>query len=321
MLSLRFIPALIFCALAAVQQNSAGSSEADLITVACSVADRSGTPVRNLTPAEIALTDNGQPREISNLRSESDLPLTIALIADISDDHAGNFAQHREEVTDFLKHALGPRDHAMVIQLGRQAWLLSDFAGGNPKAVDAAVEKIGTHQGKQTNVVGPTCRNPRPPHSCGPTALWHSLYYTAQALKPVTGRKAIVILSEGVDTGSDVTLEDTIEAARTAGAAVYAVKYSSPTTLSSMKSSVIEKFSKGLDRISHETGGLTLAGSEKKDAEVFSRIESALRGTWVIGFTPPPGARDGRFHKLEVKTPRSNLLVRCPPGYWAPTGG
>ncbi len=315
------IPALVFCALAPAQQNPAVPPASDLVTFACSVAARDGTPVRNLTSAEIVLTDNGQHRDISNLWSESDLPLTVALIADVSEDQVQAFAQHRAVVTDFLKRVLGPRDRGMLIQLGRQAWLLSDFTGGNARAVDAAMEKIGTHQGKQTNVVGPACRNPRPPHSCGPTALWHSLYYTALALKPITGRKAIVILSEGVDTGSDVTLEDTIEAAQTAGAAVYAVKYSPPTTLSTVKSSVLEKFSKGLERISHETGGVTFAGAEKKDAEVFSRIESALRGTWLIGFTPPSGARDGRFHKLEVKTPRSNLFVRCSPGYWAQTGG
>ena len=315
-----FIPAFVLCAFAAAQQPSAPPG-ADLVTVGCSFVSHDGAPVRNLTRAEIALADNGQARQIGNLWSESDLPLTLALIADVSEDQAETFARHREAVTDFLSHSLGPRDRGKLIQLGRQAWLLSDFTGGNPKAVEAAVEKIGTHQGKQTNVVGPTCRNRRAPHSCGPTALWHSLYYTAVALKPLTGRKAVVILSEGVDTGSDVTLEDAVEAAQTAGVAVYAVKYSEPTRLATVKSSVIEKFSKGLDRLAHESGGFTLAGSERKDAEDFSRIESALRGTWVVGFTPPPDARNGRFHKLEVKTPRSNLLVRCPAGYWAQTGG
>lgn len=320
-MKLHFIPALAFCLIAAAQQNAPVSGGDDLVKVTCSVTGRDAAPVRNLTPAEITLTDNGQPREISNLWSESDLPLTVALIADISEDQAETFAPHREAVADFLKHSLGPRDRGMVIQLGRQAWLLSDFTGGNPKAVDEAMEKIGTHQGKQTNVVGHACRNPRPPHSCGPTALWHSLYYTALALKPLTGRKAIVILSEGVDTGSDVSLEDTIEVAQTAGVVVYAVKYSEPTRLSTVKSSVIEKLAKGLDRLTHETGGLTLAGSEKKDTEVFSRIESALRGTWIIGFTPPSDARNGRFHKLDLKTPHRNFLTRCPVGYWAPSGG
>lgn len=321
MLRICFIAALVFCALAAAQQNSSNSPAADLVTVGCSVVAHDGTPVRNLTPAEIALTDNGHVRPIGNLWSASDLPLTLALIADTSGDQAEPSAQSREAITDFLNHALTSHDRGMLIQLGRQAWLLGDFTGGNPKAVDAAVEKIGTHQGKQTNVVGPTCRNQRPPHSCGPTALWHSLYHTALALKPISGRKAIVILSEGVDTGSDVTLEDTIEVAQTAGVAVYAVKYLSPASLSSVKSTVIEKLTKGLDRLSHETGGLTFSGSGKKDAEVFSRIESALRGTWVIGFTPPSDARDGRFHKLDVKTPRSNLVTRCPSGYWAQNGG
>ena len=72
-----------------------------------------------------------------------------------------------------------------------------------------------------------------------------------------------------------------------------------------------------MDRLSRETGGLTFPSPGRKIAEVFSEIESDLRNMYVLGFTPPSGARDGMFHKLEVSTARTNLMVRSRAGYWA----
>ncbi len=194
--------------------------------------------------------------------------------------------------------------------------MLADVTG-SPEALDAAVAKIGAPQGKQSRLVGPPCRNVRVPHNCGGTVLWHGLYHTAMALKPITGRKAIVLLSDGIDTGSDVSVNDAVQAAQSAEAVVYSIKYSSPASFVSIGTLVAEAVSHGIERLDHETGGQTFGNPGKKTAEVFSRIESDLRGMYVLGFTPPDDARDGKFHKLEVKTGRGNLTVRSRSGYWA----
>ena len=323
LLRYHFIPALAFAALLAGQDTPDIHAKPDihvdveLVTVASSVADHNGAPVRNLTLADFNLSDNGQPREISNVWQESDLPLTVALIADVSGSQTGYVKDHREAIAQFLKQVIGPRDRAMIVQVAQQAWLVSDLTGSQ-EALDAALEKIGTHQGKQARLVGPACRNARVPHSCGGTALWHGLYHTAMALKKITGRKAIVVLSDGIDTGSDVSVTDAIEAAQSAEAVVYSIKYSSPARFLSIGTMVAEAVSHGLERVDRETGGLTFPNPGKKTAEVFSRIETDLRGMYVLGFTPPPEARDGKFHKLEVKTTRGNLLVRSRAGYFAP---
>lgn len=318
MLRYRFVTTLLFTVRLAGQQTPDIQLTVDLVTVASSVTDHKGAPVRNLTPADFNLTDNGQPREIRNVWQESDLPLTIALVADVSGSQAGYVQDHREAIAQFLKQVIGQRDRAMIVQVARQAWLISDVTGST-QALDEAVGEIGTHQGKQAHVLGPPCRNVRIPHSCGGTALWHGLYHTAKALKNVTGRKAIIVLSDGVDTGSDVTVNDVIEAAQSADAVVYSIKYSSPASFVSIGTLVAEKVGHGLEHVDHETGGLTFGNPGKKTSEVFSRIESDLRDLYVLAFTPPAEARDGKFHKLEVKTVR-NDLVRSRAGYWAPNG-
>jgi len=311
------ITTVAFAALLAGQQNSDIKVDVDLVAVACSVSDHNGAPVRNLTLADFSLLDNGQPREIRNLWQESDLPLTVALVADVSGSQAGFVKSHRDAIAQFLKQVIGPRDQAMIVEVARQSWLLSDLTGSHTD-LDAAVQKIGAPEGKRSHLIGPPCRNLRVPHTCGGTALWHGLYHTAMALKHVTGRKAIVVLSDGMDTGSDVSLADLIERAQSAEAVVYSVKYESPARFVSIVATVAQAMSRGLERLDRETGGITFGNPGRKTSEVFSKIESDLRNMYVVGFTPPGDARDGKFHKLDVKTAQSGLVVRYRTGYWAP---
>jgi VWFA-related protein len=98
---------------------------------------------------------------------------------------------------------------------------------------------------------------------------------------------------------------------------VYSIKYSNPMRFLSLSATIAQAVSHGLERLSRETGGLTFPNPGRKTSEVFAQIESDLRNMYVLGFTPPEDARDGKFHKLEVKTVRKDLAVRSRAGYWA----
>jgi len=126
-----------------------------------------------------------------------------------------------------------------------------------------------------------------------------------------------VVLSDGMDTGSDISLTDLIEMAQSAEAVVYSIKYANPMRFISITATIAQAASRGLERLSRETGGLTFPNPGRKTSEVFSQIESDLRNLYVLGFTPPDDARDGKFHKLDVKTDRKDLVVRFRAGYWA----
>jgi VWFA-related protein len=288
----------------------------DLVTVACAVNTRDGTPARDLTVDDFKLSDNGQPRAIQNFWQESDLPLTVALVADVSVSQAGYIRSHREAIAQFLKQVLGPRDRAMVVEVAKESWLIAGLTG-SAGDLSAAVERIGTPEGKQSPLLGPVCRSESFPHRCGGTALWHSLYYTAKELKPLAGRKAIIVLSDGMDTGSDVSLNDVIEMAQSGGTVVYSIKYASPMNYLSIAGAIAQAVSRGLERLSRETGGLIFPNPGHGISEVFSKIESDLRNMYVLGFTPPADARDGKFHKLDVTIARPDLVVRTRAGYWA----
>jgi VWFA-related protein len=290
--------------------------DVDLVTVACAVDTRGGAPAGNLQARDFKLLDNGQPREIRDFWQESDLPLTVALAADISGSQAGYIRSHREAIAQFLRQVIGPRDRAMVVEVAQKSWLISGLTSSSGD-LSAAVERIGTPAGKQSPLLGPVCRNQTFPHGCGGTALWHGLYYALKELKPVAGRKALIVLSDGLDTGSDIRLNDVIETAQSAGTVVYSIKYASPMRFLSIGGAIAQAVSHGLERISRESGGLTFPNPGRRTSEVFSRIESDLRNLYVLGFTPPAGARDGGFHRLQVTAARPDLVVRTRAGYWA----
>jgi VWFA-related protein len=309
-------PLAICVALLAAQDKPDIQVDVDLVTVACAVDTRDGLPAGNLKAEDFKVLDNGEPREIRNFWQESDLPLTVALVADVSGSQAGYIRSHREAITQFLKQVIGPRDRAMVVEVAQKTWLLAGLTSSSGD-LSAAVEKIGTSEGKQSPLLGPVCRNSSFPHGCGGTALWHGLYYTARDLKPVPGRKAIVVLSDGLDTGSDIRMSDLVEMAQSAGTVVYSIKYASPMRFVSIGGAIAQALSRGLERVSRETGGLIFPNPGHKTSEVFSKIETDLRNMYVLGFTPSADARDGKFHRLDVTTARPDLVVRSRAGYWA----
>jgi VWFA-related protein len=309
---------LILAAMLGAQSNPDIRVDVDLVTVSCSVTDHGGAPVRGLKREDFQVHDNGQPREVRNLWQESDLPLTVALVADVSGSQAGFVRSHREAVGQFFKQVMSPADRAMVVEVAKQSWMLADLTG-SAEDLTGAVEKIGTREGKDSPMLGPPCRNDSFPHTCGGTALWHSVYYTARQMKPVAGRKAIIILSDGMDTGSDISLTTAIEMAQSAGVVVYTIKYANPMRFISLAATIAQAVSRGLERMARETGGLSFPNPGRKIGDVFSQIESDLRNLYVLGFAPPADARDGKFHKLDVTLDRPELNVRARSGYWAAT--
>lgn len=308
----RFLPMLLWLGVGAQIRV-----DVSLVTIACEVTDRSGAPVKYLRKDDFDVRDNGREQKIEYLWQEQDLPLTIGLLVDVSGSQSAFIDQHRRAVVQFLSQVIGPHDRAFIVTIGTEAKLVTDLTA-SIDALRLGAEHIDPLQAAGVQF-GESCLQTIPGRGCGGTALWNAVYASArQKMRWVQGRKALVIVSDGFDTGSPHTLPDAIEAVQESGTVVYAIKYVDPEVTPAMAGISRRKAEeRGMERLTDETGGYTFPDPGDRLGDVFARIEEDLRNEYVLGFTPPMQARDGRFHKLEVKMRPRGLTVRARVGYYA----
>lgn len=311
---------MVFAAAVVSGQQADIRVDVGLVTISCAVTDKNGIPAKHLLPSDFILHDNGREQKIEHLWQEADLPLTIGLIVDVSGSQSTFIDEHRQTVAKFLSQVLGPKDRAFLATVATEVKLVTDMTG-SVEQLRRGVDQIEGLQMYGTQF-GESCMQSVPLMGCGGTALWMGVYAAArQKMRWANGRKALIVLSDGFDTGSPHTLDDAIESLQDASTVVYAIKFVDPelTPAQVGVSSRRKQASRGLERLTDETGGYTFPNPEGKLEEIFSKIETDLRSQYVIGFTPPEAARDGRFHKLELKMTRDDLAVRARNGYYAQT--
>jgi len=292
--------------------------DVDLVTVACSVMDRDGALVSKLGVDDFVLTDNGAPQQIKQLWRDVDLPLTVGLIVDVSGSQMGLVNKHKRTMTEFLSKVLGPDDRAFLVTVGPDVRLVTDFTNSVDE-LQRGVDSIDTRQSAGVQL-GDPCRDGRHrfQRGCGGTALWNAVWASSRLkMKGQPGRKALIIVSDGMDTGSKHHLGDAIEAAQGADTIVYAIKYVSPMVAISPTMAVLTAFSHGMKRLSEETGGEQFGSPHGGPGEIFAKIEQELRSQYVIAFSPAENVHDGKYHKLVVKTKRADWRVRARKGYYS----
>lgn len=312
-----FLLALIFSA--ARGQTVDIRVDVSLVRVPATVTDRKGNFVNGLHQQDFQLLDNGRAREIQYLWQEADLPLTVGLIADVSGSQSSFIDRHRSEVSQFLEQVLGPKDQAFLVAVAANPWLVTDLTGSLPE-LRKGVDRIGRAR------TGPILGEPCPPKlvhgrhplaGCGGTALWNAVYAAARLkIRTITGRKALIVFSDGVDTGSTHSLSDAIEAAQSAETIVYTLhSYNLAMAMFPAAAVLTAEGNRHLTTLAEETGGKPFPSPRNGPVEIFAQIEGELRNLYVIGFTAPADVGEGTFHKLELKATQKGITVRGRKGY------
>jgi len=299
--------------------------DVNLVRIPAVVRDANGAPVRGLRREEFIVREDGIQQEVKYAWQESDLALTVGLIADVSGSEYKFVVQHRQTVLQFLSHILSQNDRAFLVSVEQQQRLLGDSTHSIESLYDAT-ERLGT---QEAEILGDPCLGHRQwalmyNLGCGGTALWNGVFFSAKLkLRSQSGRKAMLLLTDGWDTGSDHGLADAIEASQSADAIVYAIRYVDPEWQTMPKSWAVnsvmhdlERGKRNLDRITRETGGLAFEGASDTLPEVFDRIEADLRSQYVLAYTVPKPARGRRHRKIEVQVTRPGLKVRAREGYY-----
>lgn len=281
--------------------------EVDVVNVLCAVRDKRGGLVANLTKDDFIVLEDGRPQEIRYFSRETDLPLTIGLLVDVSKSQENLIEIEKQAAGRFLSEVLRPKDLAFLISFGVDAELLQDLTG-SVTLLRRALDEL-----RLNAAVGGILPPPVPTGKPRGTVLYDAVYLAAvERLEREVGRKVMVVISDGVDVGSRVSREQAIEAAQKADAIIYAIYYADPR---------YQFFGDGygaLKRMAEETGGRVFRVSRRQPLEaIFAEIQEEMRSQYSIGYTPTNPAKDGSFRRLQIQTRQKGLRVQARKGYYA----
>ncbi len=205
-----------------------------VVTLPVTVRDKHGKIVRDLTKDDFTLQEDGRPQTIKYFSQETNLPLTLGLLVDTSRSQDNVLDAERNASRSFLDQMLvQPKDKAFLIHFDREVELLQDLTSSREK-LQSALELLKTSSDRgSSNDPNDPSNSPSGSgsgsHRGGGTELYDAVYLASNELmKKQQGRKAIVILSDGVDHGSKTYLESAIESAQRADTVVYSIYFADP---------------------------------------------------------------------------------------------
>ncbi len=288
--------------------------DVNIVNVMCSVRDGRNALVATLGKDDFEISEDGKPQEIRFFERESNLPLTIGLLVDVSGSQRNLIPAERAAADQFFANVLRPKDMAFLISFGAEAELLQDFTDSRVLLRDALDQlKLSAPPMSPTGGPVPTVYKPRG------TVLFDAVYLAArEKLATETGRRAIVVITDGVDQGSRLKLADAIEAAQKADVMIYSIYYVDPSVYG-RGGLGYAPHNGDLRRMSEETGGRMFeAGRRTPLEDIFRQIQEEMRTQYAIGYVSTNGARDGKFRKIDLRAKQKGLKVQARKGYYAP---
>jgi Ca-activated chloride channel homolog len=258
--------------------------------------DKHGKFVRDLGQNDFnILDDHKPPQAILNFRRETDLPLHLGLLVDVSGSVDGRFDFEQTAATSFLQHTLRAGfDKAFIVGFNSHSQMAQDYTD-NVQLLSVGVHKL---------------------HDGGGTALYDAVYKACKDkfLKdrpdhPV--RKAIIIVSDGEDNQSEFSKAQAIEMAQRSEVIIYAI--------STDDSGLVMRGDKVLEQLAEATGGRAFFPFKMKDiTHSYAAIEDELRSQYVVSYKPANFDADGRYRSIEISSLKKDLQVRARKGYFAP---
>lgn len=203
--------------------------EVKVVTLPVTVRDKHGKIVRDLTKDDFTLQEDGRPQTIKYFSQEANLPLTLGLLVDTSRSQTNVLDAERNASRSFLDQmVVPPKDKAFLIHFDREVELLQDLTSSREK-LQAALELLKTPSDRERSNDpndSDDSRSGSGSHHGGGTQLYDAVFLASNELmKKQQGRKALVILSDGVDRGSKTYLESAIESAQRADTVVYSIYF------------------------------------------------------------------------------------------------
>jgi VWFA-related protein len=266
----------------------------NLVPLPAFVIDAQGRVISDLELKDFELVVDGAARPIGELtRAES--PANVVLLFDNSGSLNAARAFQKAAAARFFQTALRPVDRAAVYSISSVPELAHPLTN-NFRALVRTVESFGKAEGA--------------------TALFDTVAEAVGYLRQTSGRRVLIVVSDGTDTSSDLDFDTTLARLLAGHCQVYAVRvgHSDNANLRDLAGE------RRLQEFAAQTGGAVFAPVTSADYEAaFQQIAADLRQQYVLSYYPPSDQRDGRFHAFDLRvTTRPGLRVRTRKGFYAP---
>ncbi len=296
----------------------------NLVSLYFTAKNQNGELVPHLTGQDCKVSEDKVPQKLKSFQAFTNQPLTLGLLLDTSGSQQRVLPLEQQFGSEFLDRVLKRQDEAFLVSFDVNIDLLQDFTN-SPHELERAMDKAQINIGGGSYGVPGIGGGPVPTSGTPKgTLLYDAVYQTSNdKLSVQTGRKAIIILTDGEDQGSSVKIADAIEAAQKANVIVYVILIADR--------GFYNGFGYGGDfamkRMATETGGrlIDVGNNGKKLEAAFQQIEDELRTQYIATYTPTNQHFDGTYRKVAVTCQSEpsgadkaqDLRVQVRQGYYA----
>jgi VWFA-related protein len=288
--------------------------DVDVVNILFNVRDKKGGLIGNLEKGDFSIFEDGKQQDIKYFNRETDLPLTIGLLIDISASQGNLIEIEKDAASKFFTQVIRNKDLAFLISFGPDAELLQDYTN-SPRLLRDGLQGLRVN----TDFVGlhpgpvPTVYQPKG------TVLYDAVYLAASdQLKGQVGRKVLVLITDGEDEGSHYKIKDAIDSAQRADAIIYGFYYVDRAFYMGHGLTFGGVSDGALRQMSEDTGGHVFHIDRKLPLqEAFQELQDEMRSQYAIGYTPTNPAKDGTFRKIEIRANNKDLKVQARKGYFA----
>jgi VWFA-related protein len=291
--------ALFAAPVLAAAQEPTFTTSVKIVNLLASVKDKKGELNPDLTLADFQVIEDGRPQTIKYFVRQSDLPLTIGLLIDVSMSQLHVLDAERAACFRFLDQVLRPRQDKVFITQFDSRIITRQELTSSWKDLNESLSAVETPSNSQLKAgIGTGTR------------VFDTVIEAAEMMKPVQGRKAVMILSDGDDNDSESNLDAAIEAALKSDTLIYSILFT-------------DGFAGGagqhaLEKMAYETGGAYFAVSKKLSIDqIFDRIQTELRSQYNIGYVSDKSVDIPEFRKIQVKVSDKGFSVQTRTRYWA----
>jgi len=288
------------------QDPATFSTDVKVVSVLANVRNKTGALVGTLSRDDFALAEDHRPQTIRYFSRETDLPLTLGLLVDTSASQRRVLDAERGASLRFFDQVVRPnKDKVFLMQFDSGVQMRQSLTNLVGK-LDDALAYVDSESMRQLRMQGG-----------GGTLLYDAVIQASNdVMSKLTGRKALIILSDGVDVGSNGTLKESVEAALKSDTLIYSILYSDPGAYGIFGGSGDGR--KVLDRMSDETGGSLFEVSKKKPVDqAFEVLEEELRTQYSIGYVSDKPVTIAEFRSIQLTAKTKGLTVQARREYWA----